>query len=340
MKSVKIKYFIIVAIAVVSVSVSCSKNNKESSTVPSLEGTLSADVPLFALTGSTLQLHASGITYPETGVAYGWYNATFISDTLWGQSVEFTVPDTLNTFSITLVAKAKGYYQSSLSKEITFIKKGYGKSLTGFPEPKDSIKDARDGQWYYIKEIGSLIWFTNNLNWTGAGEAYGKADDAGYLLGRLYTWNDATGGVSKSGLGQGPQGVCPPGWSIPTNEDWEDLGKNLNGGNSVVFRDDWTGLAPKVMVKAFLNELHEFWEYNGLFEPTNDFGWNAISAGSSTDGYNRYSGIYKYGFWWSSTEYGSNKSQYRYIYYDQNTFPMNFTSKDGFAASVRCVKMK
>jgi uncharacterized protein (TIGR02145 family) len=339
MKSGKIKYVILMAVAFAMVSVSCSKGDSEEE-VPSIEGSLNADVPMFALVGSTIKMNASGVIYPESGVRYGWYNADFISDTLWGQSVQITIPDTLGTFSVSLIAKAKGYYQISASKEITFLKRGYGNSLTGFPEPKDSIMDSRDGQWYYIKEIGNLIWFTNNLNWAGAGEGYSKADDAGYALGRLYTWEDATGGISKNGLGQGPQGVCPQGWSIPTNADWEDFGKTLNGGVAVAFIDDWSGLARKVMVKAYLNTEHSFWPYNGLFEPSNDYGWNAISAGSSTDGYNRYSGIYAYGFWWSSTEYASDKAQYRYLFHSQETFPMNYTSKDSFASSIRCVKKR
>jgi uncharacterized protein (TIGR02145 family) len=47
---------------------------------------------------------------------------------------------------------------------------------------------------------------------------------ADYIIG-----NDATGKVSGSGLGGGPQGACPPGWTVPTNEDWEDLAKALKG---------------------------------------------------------------------------------------------------------------
>ena len=55
------------------------------------------------------------------------------------------------------------------------------------------------------------------------------ADDIGLVLGRLYTWKEATLGESKSGLGEGPQGICPDGWTVPTNEDWEALAKTLSG---------------------------------------------------------------------------------------------------------------
>ena len=58
------------------------------------------------------------------------------------------------------------------------------------------------------------------------------------MFGRLYTWNDATGGESASGLGNGVQGVCPEGWSIPTAEDWVDLAMAVNGGENVEFKED------------------------------------------------------------------------------------------------------
>ena len=80
MKSGKIKYVILMAVAFAMVSVSCSKGDSEEE-VPSIEGSLNADVPMFALVGSTIKMNASGVIYPESGVRYGWYNADFISDT-------------------------------------------------------------------------------------------------------------------------------------------------------------------------------------------------------------------------------------------------------------------
>ena len=85
-------------------------------------------------------------------------------------------------------------------------------SLTGVPATEKSFTDPRDGKVYGTVELGNLEWFAQNLNWEGAGEGYGKTEAGAYVFGRLYTWNDATGGESASGLGNGVQGVCPEGW--------------------------------------------------------------------------------------------------------------------------------
>ena len=63
-----------------------------------------------------------------------------------------------------------------------------------------------------------------------------------------------------------------------------------------------------------------------------------VAAGNCVNGYNNFDGLNSYAFWWSSTEKDSQNANYRYIFYNQPDFPMNFTSKDGFGASVRCVK--
>lgn len=339
MKLLNFNVTILLLISICMLAVSCHKDNEDEETKPSLTGSVISDVPSFAFVNQKITATASGITYPVSGVNYYWYNSVLIPDTLKGQTIEFTIYDSLTTYAVLTNAKCDGYYTSAYTKSIVAVKAGYGNSLTGFPIPKDSIKDVRDGQWYYYKTIGNLDWFTNNLNWCGAGEGYDKADAAGYIFGRLYSWKDATGGVTASGLGAGPQGVCPEGWSIPTNEDWEDLAKTMNSGKELSYNDNWNGLGEKVMIPAKFNGV-TLWPYSANCTPTNEFGWNAISSGYSTNNYESYIGMYNYGAWWSSSEYGSDKVTYRYIYYNQSDFPMNYTNKTGMGVSVRCVRLK
>lgn len=317
----------------------CNKDDDDDSTKPSLTGSLITDMPSFALVGETVTANASGITYPESGISYWWYNSAIIKDTIHGQVAEFTIPDSLATYSIVVYAECDGYYSSVYTKSITAIKPGtgLGASLSGFPKDRKFITDSRDGQIYYYKQIGNLYWLTNNLNWGGAGKAYDDCNAAGIVFGRYYTWDEATGGKSAEGLANGPQGVCPEGWTIPTKEDWEDLAKAMNNGNYLSFSNNWDKLGEMAKVPAKFNGS-VMWPFSANCSPSNAYEWDAIPAGYAMDNYKSFEGLYRYGMWWSATEYNSQKASYRYVFYDQADFPMNYTDKSGLSASVRCVK--
>ncbi len=308
-----------------------------------MEGTLNYDIPAYSLVGKSYTVRSGGIVSPESGITYFWTSSISPKDTVKGaedQVVEatFTIPDSLATFSIVQHAKADGYYQTTGTRYCTSIKPYIGGSLTGATAPTDSIRDLRDGQFYYIVEAGNLIWFAENLNYGGAGAAYSSADDAGVVLGRLYTWNDATGGVSGSGLAGGPTGVCPDGWSIPTNEDWEDLAEAL-GGKHYDFLDNWLGLGEMVMVDASFNGT-KFWPFSGKVTPQGKFGWDALAAGYCVNNYNNYYGLSNNAYFWSSTEMNGADAYYRTLYYDMPNFPFGYAAKNDLGASVRCVKLK
>ena len=266
-------------------------------------------------------------------------------DTTLGREVSFEIPDSLATFTVQLRMAYEGYSGRTQSKYITSVNpsKKDG-SITGIIYPVNSFVDSRDNNEYSYVEIGNLYWMAENLRWAGTatepvGAGYASSDIMGETLyGRLYTWNDATNGETKSGLGSGPQGICPEGWSIPTNEDWIDFATILNNGIELPFIDNWKGLGEKVIPEDALFNDNSIWPFSGNTWPSNKYSWNALLAGNCVNDYCNYDGIDKYAFWWSSTEKDSQNANYRYIYYDQPDFPLNFTTKSGFGASVRCVK--
>lgn len=334
-----VRNLLVAIIATSFVFVGCKKDKTDSDSLDTkltITGDVSFDLPSFALVGDKIKVEASGVTKPTTGVTYKWFVKGITKDTIKAISAEFIIPDSLATYSVSLSISAEGYYNKYLNKTVMALNPNRGGSLTGIVPSKDSILDDRDNRWYYTVKIGDLEWFAENLKWDGAGEGYQKSNAAGEVLGRLYTWNDATNGKSSSGLGTGVQGVCPKGWSIPTNEDWENLA-NAVGGGTYNFVGEWDGIGAKLMANAKLNGT-SIWNYSGNFSSSNEFGWNAISSGMCSNRYTDFKNLFSYGFWWSATQKDEENANYRYIFYNYGSFPLNYVSKDGFGASVRCVR--
>ena len=330
-----LNYTALLALCAMVVLSSCSKDDDDE-TLLYLDGSPHFELPMYASVGDTLTLYASGV-YTEN-VTYQWSfpcldTVAFLQDTM---VAVIHIPDTLGTFTVTLTADAGAeYYSASTPYTITSLSP---QSITGLAVPQNRFVDPRDSNIYPTVEIGNLEWFAKNLNWEGKGAGYAKTDAASRVMGRFYTWNDATGGVSASGLGNGVQGVCPEGWSIPTREDWIDLAMAINGGVEVDFLQDWKDIAGLLMAPAKLNG-NVMWPYSPKVNHTNDYGWNALPAGSSYNNYNNYQNINDYGFWWCSTERDSSTAHYRYIFKEYPDVSVNYTAKDGLGANVRCVRL-
>lgn len=330
-----LNYTALLALCAMVVLSSCSKDDDDEILLY-LDGSPHFELPMYASVGDTLTLYASGV-YTEN-VTYKWSfpcldTVAFLQDTM---VAVIHIPDTLGTFTVTLTADAGAeYYSASTPYIITSLSP---QSITGLAVPQNRFVDPRDSNIYPTVEIGNLEWFAKNLNWEGKGAGYAKTDAASRVMGRFYTWNDATGGESASGLGNGVQGVCPEGWSIPTREDWIDLAMAINGGVEVDFLQDWKDIAGLLMAPAKLNG-NVMWPYSPEVNHTNDYGWNALPAGSSYNNYNNYQNINDYGFWWCSTERDSSTAHYRYIFKEYPDVSVNYTAKDGLGANVRCVRL-
>ena len=327
----------IIAVMLVFGISSCKKDDKESSS-EYMEGTLTYTLPGYLIVSKTIQLNASGITNPTTGLTYKWTTDGFSADSLEGQNVTITTPSITGDYTVSCRVSASGYYSKTNSTAVVVMDPTSEESLKGLKKSGTYIIDPRDGKQYYYSKIGSLDWFNYNLNYSGAGKAYNNEEVLALFMGRLYSWNEATSGVSSNTLGGGPRGVCPPGWSVPTDKDWEDFAKTLNNGVAVAFDSYWTNLGEKVTVNSQLND-DNIWKYSSKNSQKNLYTWNALPAGNMMSNLSRFENLSKYGFWWTSTEKDSNYANYRYIYFDSPDFPYNYVLKDYFGASVRCVRL-
>ena len=192
---------------------------------------------------------------------------------------------------------------------------------------ENCFKDARDGQTYKTVKIGDQVWMAENLNFeTDSSFCYN--DSAVYCekYGRLYRWAAAIGkSEGKCGYGYtcslpsgNIQGVCPEGWHLPSNTEWETLFDAVGGRST----------AGAVLKSTF------GWKNRGN-------GSEAFSFSALPVGIRGYSGSY-YGegdkaHFWSSTEYDSNEAYSVCLNYGRDYANLSYISKDhGF--SVRCIR--
>jgi uncharacterized protein (TIGR02145 family) len=196
-------------------------------------------------------------------------------------------------------------------------------------EEQATVKDI-DGNTYHILQIGTQSWFQENLKVTklndgtaipiiSSGASWGSLTTAafcwydnnqvnGNTYGALYNWH-----AVKSGK------LCPQGWHVPSDADWTVLidylgGVNLAGGK----------------LKA---TSHWMSPNTGA---TNESGFTALPGGHRNDEGN-YLNITGNGFWWSSSESGSENAWRQMIFYHGNYTSRGFSNKAS-GLSVRCVK--
>lgn len=176
------------------------------------------------------------------------------------------------------------------------------------PHPS-SFTDPRDGQTYHTVELNGLRWMAQNLNYDVGEGCWFFENDAknGEKYGRLYTWEAA-------------KKACPPGWRLPTDEEWKRL-VNAQGG----YYDHESSKDVGDPKKA----------YTALLE-NGSSGFAALLGGLRTPSGSFYI-LGDYGFYWSATEYAPG-GVWAY-YFDRGTGKLiRYNTYKALGFSCRCVQ--
>ncbi len=185
--------------------------------------------------------------------------------------------------------------------------------------------DPRDDQEYGWVVIGQQKWMSENLNfYTPGGSWYYDNDSLEYAesYARLYAWVIAMDGAESSNDNpSGVQGICPPGWHLPSDAEWDELIDFLDSDE------------PANLLKE---EGTDHWNSTND-DVTNETGFTARPGGRRmTTG--SYQSIGAFGLWWSTKERADSPDNAwtRYMLHN-NANVTRFGSAKNVALSVRCI---
>jgi uncharacterized protein (TIGR02145 family) len=206
----------------------------------------------------------------------------------------------------------------------------YGNTTAMFnPNKTYGTVDDIEGNSYRTIQIGTQIWMAENLKTTKYN------DDAkipnikdnklwGKLTSPAYCWfnndevaNKATYGALYNCYTINSDKLCPSGWHIPSDAEWDSLTFYLDGQSRAGSKLKET------------NTAH--WQ-SPNDDATNESGFTGLPGG-----YRDFDGPFYFmdtiGFWWAST---GNASNYYLRYNSSYILHADYTKSAGF--SVRCIK--
>jgi len=204
-----------------------------------------------------------------------------------------------------------------------------GSSSPSGSSPSGGIKygEMKDdnGKTYKTVKIGDQTWMAENLNFdvpdNNTNVCWKNEPDNCQRWGKLYNWATAMGIDNRytyeewNGSDVKHRGICPSGWHIPSDADWDVLITAVGGKETAGTK-----------LKATSSE-----------GGTDEFGFAALLGGGGY-GYpnnRRFYSAGSSGFWWSSTEHSSRNAYRSEIRYDKYAYSNE--EKENLY-SVRCVK--
>jgi uncharacterized protein (TIGR02145 family) len=182
--------------------------------------------------------------------------------------------------------------------------------------------------------IGGQTWMAENLHYPISGSKCYDNDPANCeMYGHLYDWATAMD-ISLScnysdcsdQIQPRHRGICPEGWHMPSNVEWDKLYRDADGDNGT------SSLYESPVAGRYLKTTSG-WKDNGNGEDA--YGFAALPGGNGYNGAFRYVGFS--GYWWSANEDDSNNSYFRYISHHGDDAYLGANDKRGLY-SVRCVR--
>jgi len=253
----------------------------------------------------------------ETGV---WWTNTIVRETYLATRTMYG-----SNASVT-----KGEFTKTSGNTIRCIKVGSDQTVKEVEPQSKTVSDI-EGNVYKTVTIGNQVWMAENLRTT----KYNNGNSIPVVVDNLkwknmtsggLCWydndkskNNSTYGVLYNGYVIETDMICPIGWHVPSDEDWNELQQ---------YYGNYAGLQLKAQ-----GTLH--WKNNSV-NVTNETGFSALGGG-----YRNTTGLFQFinetGLWWTSTTANQTNLVTRAMYGNNASIAKGSYSKNT-GASIRCKK--
>ena len=151
---------------------------------------------------------------------------------------------------------------------------------------------------------------------TGAYAIYNDIAQNNNIYGKLYNWYAVAD----------PRELCPTGWHVPSDSEWDTLVNYLGGGS---------------VAGGKMKTIGDLQSGTGLWQSPNTGATNSSGFSGLPGGFRNYDGSFSnigtFGDWWSSTPNGSNNAWDRYLYSNSGDVYRVIGNKQA-GISVRCLR--
>jgi uncharacterized protein (TIGR02145 family) len=293
---------------VITSNLSCVTGNPASSSAIIMSGTLAPIVTFTACFDTITTVNAKPIKLKGGIPLGGTYSGPGVN-LLTGV---FT-PSLAGTGTKTITYTYTNAAMCSASKNIHIIVQAAPVFTCG-----NNFTDIRDNKVYQTVQIGSQCWLASNLNFgTVLASSQDQRDNC---ISEKYCYNDnPTNCANQGGLYQwdelmqyddtpGDQGFCPPGWHIPTENEWNTLFATYINNGFAGSPLKYSGYSGFNALLSGVRHINKSWDFQGFAT-----------------------------FFWSSTP-RSNSQAWAHGMNDPDPSVSSYPSSKVNAFSVRCTK--
>lgn len=263
----------------------------------------------------------------------------------------------LFTSQITGLTAGATYYVRAYMQNSAGVFYGEERSYThDYADCGDLMVYDIDGNSYHTVLIGTQCWLKENLRTThyanGDAIPYTNSTNSNTIpyyyrnssldeaeSGLYYNWPAAMNGVPGSTSNpSNVQGVCPDGWHLPSNAEWEQLISYVSGRNELLCNNVPTNIGKSLASTTRWSSSGNTCAVGKNMESNNATGFTAIPAGYMySAGSSSY--INQRALFWSTKNHSdyADYAYYWYLQYSNAEFRNTYDSKY-LCCSVRCVR--